>query len=239
MPGISDPGSWLVEAAIAAGVPVFPIPGANAALSALIASGLSTEQFHFLGFLPEKAGARRTRLEELAAQSRDSAATLIFYEAPHRIADTLADLESVFGPGSPRRGRPRTHQAPRRIPPRHRRRSPSATRRPRPHPRRIRSSHRSPRQKFGCPRSGFSDPGDHLRPQSPVSSPNPISTKKKPSSGWRASWASRKASYTANCSASAPAANRGQQNHCLENDRTRSSRCLRIRDWVQQNHIQQ
>src|SRR6201987_1202187 len=83
MPGISDPGSWLVEAAIAAGVPVFPIPGANAALSALIASGLSTEQFHFLGFLPEKAGARRTRLEELSAQSRDSAATLIFYEAPH------------------------------------------------------------------------------------------------------------------------------------------------------------
>jgi 16S rRNA (cytidine1402-2'-O)-methyltransferase len=99
MPGISDPGSWLVEAAIAAGIPIFPIPGANAALSALIASGLSTEQFHFLGFLPEKAGARRTRLEELAAQSRDSAATLIFYEAPHRIADTLADLESVFGPG--------------------------------------------------------------------------------------------------------------------------------------------
>jgi 16S rRNA (cytidine1402-2'-O)-methyltransferase len=98
MPGISDPGSWLVEAAIAAGVPVFPIPGANAALSALIASGLSTEQFHFLGFLPEKAGARRTRLEELAAQSRDSAETLIFYEAPHRMADTLADLESVFSP---------------------------------------------------------------------------------------------------------------------------------------------
>jgi 16S rRNA (cytidine1402-2'-O)-methyltransferase len=99
MPGISDPGSWLVEAAIAAGVPVFPIPGANAALSALIASGLSTEQFHFLGFLPEKAGARRTRLEELAAQPRDSAETLIFYEAPHRIVETLADLESVFGPG--------------------------------------------------------------------------------------------------------------------------------------------
>jgi 16S rRNA (cytidine1402-2'-O)-methyltransferase len=98
MPGISDPGSWLVVAAIAAGVTVFPIPGANAALSALIASGLSTEQFHFLGFLPEKAGARRTRLEELAAQNRESAETLIFYEAPHRIAETLADLEAVFGP---------------------------------------------------------------------------------------------------------------------------------------------
>jgi len=98
MPGISDPGSWLVEAAVAAGIPVIPIPGANAALSALVASGLSTEQFHFLGFLPEKAGARRTRLEDLAAHPRDSAETLIFYEAPHRIADTLADLESVFGP---------------------------------------------------------------------------------------------------------------------------------------------
>jgi 16S rRNA (cytidine1402-2'-O)-methyltransferase len=99
MPGISDPGSWLVEAAIAAGVPVIPIPGANAALSALVASGLSTEQFHFLGFLPEKAGARRTRLEDLAATPRNSAETLIFYEAPHRIVDTLGDLESVFGPG--------------------------------------------------------------------------------------------------------------------------------------------
>jgi 16S rRNA (cytidine1402-2'-O)-methyltransferase len=98
MPGISDPGSWLVNAAIAAGVPVIPIPGANAAISALVASGFSTEQFHFIGFLPEKAGARRTRLEDLAAQPRDAAQTLIFYEAPHRIVDTLSDLESVFGP---------------------------------------------------------------------------------------------------------------------------------------------
>jgi 16S rRNA (cytidine1402-2'-O)-methyltransferase len=97
MPGISDPGSWLVSEAIAAGVPVIPIPGANAALSALIASGLPTGEFHFLGFLPEKAGARRTALEALAAQPRQNAQTVIFYEAPHRIADTLADLESVFG----------------------------------------------------------------------------------------------------------------------------------------------
>ena len=67
MPGISDPGSCLVAAAIAAGVPVIPIPGANAALSALVASGLPADEFKFLGFLPEKAGARRTRLEELAA----------------------------------------------------------------------------------------------------------------------------------------------------------------------------
>jgi 16S rRNA (cytidine1402-2'-O)-methyltransferase len=97
-PGISDPGSVLVHEAIAAGVQVFPIPGANAALSGLVASGLPTEEFSFLGFLPEKAGARRTRLENLAAQPRDSAQTMIFYEAPHRIVDTLADLEAVFGP---------------------------------------------------------------------------------------------------------------------------------------------
>ncbi len=96
MPGISDPGSWLTAAAIAGSVPVFPIPGANAALSALIASGLPTGEFHFLGFLPEKAGARRTRLETLAAAGND-AGTLVFYEAPHRILGTLADLESVFG----------------------------------------------------------------------------------------------------------------------------------------------
>jgi 16S rRNA (cytidine1402-2'-O)-methyltransferase len=100
MPGISDPGAWLAAEAIAAGVPVIPIPGANAALSALIASGLPTAEFHFIGFLPEKAGARRTRLEQLAvaAESRESSSTLIFYEAPHRIVDTLADLESIWGP---------------------------------------------------------------------------------------------------------------------------------------------
>lgn len=100
MPGISDPGGWLAAAAIAAGIAVIPIPGANAALSALVASGLPTEEFHFIGFLPEKAGARRTRLEALAEEVRRSAAsrTLIFYEAPHRILETLADIESVFGP---------------------------------------------------------------------------------------------------------------------------------------------
>jgi 16S rRNA (cytidine1402-2'-O)-methyltransferase len=98
MPGISDPGGFLVKEAIAAGVPVIPVPGANAALSALIASGLPTAEFHFIGFLPEKAGARRTRLEDLAAAPRDAAQTLIFYEAPHRILDTLGDLEFVWGP---------------------------------------------------------------------------------------------------------------------------------------------
>ncbi|HTB98925.1 MAG TPA: 16S rRNA (cytidine(1402)-2'-O)-methyltransferase [Terracidiphilus sp.] len=98
VPGISDPGSHLAAAAIAAGLAVIPIPGANAALSALIASGLPTESFTFLGFLPEKTGARRTRLEDLAAEPRKSAHTLIFYEAPHRILETLSDLESVWGP---------------------------------------------------------------------------------------------------------------------------------------------
>ncbi|MGD0737841.1 MAG: 16S rRNA (cytidine(1402)-2'-O)-methyltransferase [Terracidiphilus sp.] len=97
MPGISDPGTWLTAESIAAGVPVIPIPGANAALSALVASGLPTGEFQFIGFLPEKAGARRTRLEELASEARPSPRTLIFYEAPHRILDTLADLESVWG----------------------------------------------------------------------------------------------------------------------------------------------
>jgi 16S rRNA (cytidine1402-2'-O)-methyltransferase len=98
MPGISDPGTWLAAEAIAAGVAVIPIPGANAALSALVASGLPTGEFHFIGFLPEKAGARRSRLETLAAEAGQAPRTLIFYEAPHRILDTLADLETVWGP---------------------------------------------------------------------------------------------------------------------------------------------
>ncbi len=100
MPGISDPGSRLASEAIAAGLAVIPIPGANAALSALVASGLPAGEFHFLGFLPEKAGARRTRIEALAAevQRAESARTLVFYEAPHRILETLADLEAVWGP---------------------------------------------------------------------------------------------------------------------------------------------
>ena len=100
MPGISDPGSWLAAEAIAAGVSVIPIPGANAAISALIASGLPTAEFHFIGFLPEKAGARRSRLESLAEETRksESPRTLVFYEAPHRILETLADLEAVWGP---------------------------------------------------------------------------------------------------------------------------------------------
>jgi 16S rRNA (cytidine1402-2'-O)-methyltransferase len=93
-PGIADPGGQIAAAAIAAGIDVFPVPGANAAISGLIASGLTTEQFIFHGFLPAKAGQRKTALEDLAGGS----ATHIFYEAPHRILDTLADVEAVFGP---------------------------------------------------------------------------------------------------------------------------------------------
>jgi len=98
MPGISDPGMLLARAAISAGIPVIPIPGANAALTAFVASGLPAAEFTYLGFLPEKAGQRRTRLESLAAQAGPEPRTLIFYEAPHRILDTLSDLETVFGP---------------------------------------------------------------------------------------------------------------------------------------------
>jgi 16S rRNA (cytidine1402-2'-O)-methyltransferase len=93
-PGIADPGGQIAAAAIAAGIDVFPVPGANAAISGLIASGLPAERFTFRGFLPAKAGQRKTALEELPRGD----ATHIFYEAPHRIMDTLADLEAVFGP---------------------------------------------------------------------------------------------------------------------------------------------
>jgi 16S rRNA (cytidine1402-2'-O)-methyltransferase len=96
-PGIADPGHELVRAAIIAGIPVFPIPGANAAVSALIASGLSTESFTFHGFLPAKEGQRRTAFEQVPRGQ----GTHLFYEAPHRILDTLSDLEVVFGAAQP------------------------------------------------------------------------------------------------------------------------------------------
>jgi 16S rRNA (cytidine1402-2'-O)-methyltransferase len=98
-PGIADPGGQIAAAAIAAGVPVFPVPGANAAISALIASGLvatgeNAERFTFHGFLPPKEGQRKTALEALARNGE----TQIFYEAPHRILDTLTDVSAIFGP---------------------------------------------------------------------------------------------------------------------------------------------
>jgi 16S rRNA (cytidine1402-2'-O)-methyltransferase len=86
-PAFSDPGLELVRAAVAAGIPVIPIPGANAALTALIASGLDTDRFLYVGFLAAKPGTRRTELEALAAGMADL--TLVVYEAPHRILETL------------------------------------------------------------------------------------------------------------------------------------------------------
>jgi 16S rRNA (cytidine1402-2'-O)-methyltransferase len=94
-PAFSDPGLDLVRAAVAAGIPVIPIPGANAALSALVASGLGTDRFFYAGFLAAKPGTRRTELETLAA--RMAGLTLLVYEAPHRILETLADVEAVWG----------------------------------------------------------------------------------------------------------------------------------------------
>ena len=93
IPLVSDPGYRLVKAAIEAGIPVEPVPGPSAALTALTASGLPTDAFHFGGFLPAKPGQRIKVLEGLA----DEPATLIFYEAPHRILETLAAVEQVMG----------------------------------------------------------------------------------------------------------------------------------------------
>jgi 16S rRNA (cytidine1402-2'-O)-methyltransferase len=94
MPLVSDPGYRLVRAAIEAGVPVEPIPGPSAALAALAASGLPTDTFHFAGFLPAKSGQRERTLESLKEQT----ATLIFYEAPHRVLETLEAIGRVLGP---------------------------------------------------------------------------------------------------------------------------------------------
>jgi 16S rRNA (cytidine1402-2'-O)-methyltransferase len=98
MPGIADPGAAIAADAIAAGIDVYPIPGANAALSALIASGLSAERFTFHGFLPSKEGQRRSTLEALRTAAIDETATHIFYETPHRIIGALEDVVATFGP---------------------------------------------------------------------------------------------------------------------------------------------
>src|SRR4030088_1929771 len=93
MPGISDPGFRLIALAIRHHVPVIPIPGASAFLAALVASGLPTDSFRFSGFLPSKAGERRKLLESVKASPR----TQVFYEAPHRLLETLTDLVEVLG----------------------------------------------------------------------------------------------------------------------------------------------
>jgi 16S rRNA (cytidine1402-2'-O)-methyltransferase len=92
-PGINDPGFRLVSLAKDAGVRVVPVPGPTALIAALVVSGLSTDEFFFGGFLPARANARRARLSELATVP----ATLIFYEAPHRIAATLQDAREILG----------------------------------------------------------------------------------------------------------------------------------------------
>jgi 16S rRNA (cytidine1402-2'-O)-methyltransferase len=94
MPSISDPGYRLVVAAVDGGFRVTAVPGPSAVLTALAVSGLPVDRFCFEGFLPRKDGERARRLAELAAEPR----TLIFFEAPHRIAETLAALADAFGP---------------------------------------------------------------------------------------------------------------------------------------------
>jgi 16S rRNA (cytidine1402-2'-O)-methyltransferase len=93
MPSVSDPGYRLVRAALDAGFPVTAAPGPSAVTTALALSGLPSDRFVFEGFLPRSGSGRRSRLRELAAEPR----TLVFFEAPHRIADTLADLAGTFG----------------------------------------------------------------------------------------------------------------------------------------------
>ena len=92
-PAVSDPGALLVQAVRAAGLRIIPIPGANAALAALSAAGLSEPHFLFYGFLPNKSAARRAALQSLISYP----CTLVFYEAPHRIVECVADLCAVLG----------------------------------------------------------------------------------------------------------------------------------------------
>lgn len=93
MPGLSDPGEALVRAAIAKGIRVVPIPGATSVISALVASGLPTDQFLYLGFLPRLKRARRAFLEKEVNEDR----TLVLFESPHRLVEALADIEVILG----------------------------------------------------------------------------------------------------------------------------------------------
>jgi 16S rRNA (cytidine1402-2'-O)-methyltransferase len=92
-PGISDPGFRLIQTAVEHQIPIVPIPGASAVIAALSVSGLPTDAFVFRGFLPHKTKKRRDLLEELA----DARETLVFYESPHRISETLKDIYEVLG----------------------------------------------------------------------------------------------------------------------------------------------
>jgi 16S rRNA (cytidine1402-2'-O)-methyltransferase len=91
-PGISDPGERVVRAAIAAGLRVEAVPGASAVVAALTSSGLATDEFHFIGFLPHKSGQRRRKLEE----AKSIPGTLVLYESPYRVEKLLGELKEVF-----------------------------------------------------------------------------------------------------------------------------------------------
>ncbi|MCT1460077.1 16S rRNA (cytidine(1402)-2'-O)-methyltransferase [Aestuariimicrobium sp. p3-SID1156] len=115
MPLVSDPGYRLVQAALAVGVPVTAVPGPSAVLTALAVSGLATDRFCFEGFLPRKEGPRRRRLEELAHEPR----TMVFFEAPHRLAEFLDDAAGALGadrPGAVCRELTKTHEEVVRLP---------------------------------------------------------------------------------------------------------------------------
>ena len=93
MPGLSDPGYELIVAAIDQGIPVVPVPGASAGITALVVSGLPTDQFLYLGVLPRRRGRRRRLLNSVAGEPR----TVVAFEAPHRIGETLNDIQEVLG----------------------------------------------------------------------------------------------------------------------------------------------
>jgi len=93
MPGVSDPGYELIRAANQAGIPVVPVPGSSAVITALVVSGLPTDRFLYLGFLPRRASARKQALESVVQET----GTLVILEAPHRLQPTLHDLKLVFG----------------------------------------------------------------------------------------------------------------------------------------------
>lgn len=93
MPGLSDPGYDLIVAAVERGVSVVPIPGASAAITALVVSGLPTDQFVYVGFLPRRRGQRQRLLGSIADESR----TIVAFETPHRLSEALSDIEEVLG----------------------------------------------------------------------------------------------------------------------------------------------
>jgi 16S rRNA (cytidine1402-2'-O)-methyltransferase len=93
MPGLSDPGYKLVVAAAGRGIPVVPVPGASAVITALVVSGLPTDQFIYVGFLPRRKGQRQRLLESLREERR----TVVAFETPHRLGEALSDIEEVLG----------------------------------------------------------------------------------------------------------------------------------------------